>query len=204
MQSATRSFARAAFRSSPSASSFKTATRNTAFTLPRQTFRQQSRRGYASGPSSSSSSSTFLWVGALAAAGGAGYYFYTQSNRSLLAGSASETKGVITPKQEDYQKVYNEIADRLEEKDDYDDGSYGPVLVRLAWHASGTYDKETGTGGSNGATMRFVPEAGHGANAGLKAARDFLEPIKGMLVYSFHNGINTNNYYRKVSLDYLL
>ena len=37
---------------------------------------------------------------------------------------------------------------------DYDDGSYGPVLVRLAWHTSGTYDKNTNTGGSNGATMR--------------------------------------------------
>ena len=34
--------------------------------------------------------------------------------------------------------------------DDYDDGSYGPVLVRLAWHCAGTYDKKTGTGGSNG------------------------------------------------------
>lgn len=52
------------------------------------------------------------------------------------------------------------------------------VLVRLAWHSSGTYDKETGTGGSNGATMRFAPEAEHGANAGLKVARDFLEPVK--------------------------
>lgn len=41
------------------------------------------------------------------------------------------------------------------------------------------YDKETGTGGSNGATMRFAPEGDHGANAGLKAAREFLEPIKG-------------------------
>jgi cytochrome c peroxidase len=51
-------------------------------------------------------------------------------------------------------------------------------LLRLAWHASGTYDKETGTGGSNGATMRFNPEGGHGANAGLQAARDFLEPVK--------------------------
>ncbi len=40
------------------------------------------------------------------------------------------------------------------------------------------YDKETGTGGSNGATMRFAPEGDHGANAGLKAARDFLEPVK--------------------------
>jgi catalase (peroxidase I) len=37
----------------------------------------------------------------------------------------------------------------------YDDGSYGPVLVRLAWHASGTYDKDSKTGGSNGATMRM-------------------------------------------------
>jgi cytochrome c peroxidase len=40
------------------------------------------------------------------------------------------------------------------------------------------YDKDTNTGGSNGATMRFAPEGDHGANAGLKAARDFLEPIK--------------------------
>ena len=27
------------------------------------------------------------------------------------------------------------------------DGSYGPVLLRLAWQASGTYDKESKTGG---------------------------------------------------------
>lgn len=70
------------------------------------------------------------------------------------------------------------------EKDDYDDGSYGPVLVRLAWHASGTYDAATGTGGSNGATMRFAPEGDHGANAGLKHARDFLEPVKRKLALS--------------------
>lgn len=47
------------------------------------------------------------------------------------------------------------------------------------------YDKETGTGGSNGATMRFAPEGDHGANAGLKAARDFLEPIKGKVSLHF-------------------
>jgi cytochrome c peroxidase len=203
MQSATRSFARAAIKSTPSTSAFKTATRNTAFILPRQTFRQQSRRGYAS-QSSSSSSSTLLWAGALAAAGGAGYYFYTQSNGSLLSGSASETKGVFIPKQEDYQKVYDEIASRLEEKDDYDDGSYGPVLVRLAWHASGTYDAETKTGGSNGATMRFAPEGGHGANAGLKAGRDFLEPVKGTFTRPFSYIVNSNVQRREIPLDYLL
>ena len=98
---------------------------------------------------------------------GAGFW-YTQN-----------TPTIFKAEQKDYQNVYNEIAKRLEEKDDYDDGSYGTVLVRLAWHASGTYDKETGTGGSNGATMRFAPEGDHGANAGLKAARDFLEPVKG-------------------------
>lgn len=62
--------------------------------------------------------------------------------------------------------------------DNYDDGSYGPVFIRLAWHASGTYDIRDGTGGSNGATMRFSPEADHGANAGLHVARNVLERVK--------------------------
>lgn len=75
-------------------------------------------------------------------------------------------------------QVYNDIADKLEHDPEYDDGSFGPVLVRLAWHASGTYDKNTGTGGSNGATMRFAPEANHGANAGLIHARKFMDDIK--------------------------
>lgn len=45
-------------------------------------------------------------------------------------------------------------------------------------HASGTYDKHTGNGGSNGATMRFAPEANHGANAGLIHARERIEKVK--------------------------
>ncbi|KAA8577294.1 hypothetical protein MFRU_021g00350 [Monilinia fructicola] len=176
MASTTRTFARAgaAFKST----AFRPATRTTAFTASRQAFRQQSRRGYASEGPAKSSFPLSYGVAALALAGGAGYYFVSQGNGSLLSGSSNETSGLFTPKFEDYQKVYNEIAERLEEKDDYDDGSYGPVLVRLAWHCSGTYDKETGTGGSNGATMRFAPEGDHGANAGLVAARDFLAPIK--------------------------
>lgn len=52
------------------------------------------------------------------------------------------------------------------------------MLVRLAWHCSGTYDKNSGDGGSNGATMRFPAEGNHGCNAGLGAARDKLQPIK--------------------------
>ncbi|KAL7629442.1 heme peroxidase [Parahypoxylon ruwenzoriense] len=156
-----RQFARAALRMTA---------RSTFVTSSRQAFRQNGRRFYSSEPPKSSSSSTLLYLAGAAVAGGAGYYFYTQGS--------SATPKVFKPTKEDYQKVYNEIAGRLEEDDDYDDGSYGPVLVRLAWHASGTYDKETGTGGSNGATMRFSPEGNHGANAGLKHARDFLEPVK--------------------------
>jgi len=56
--------------------------------------------------------------------------------------------------------------------------TWGPVLIRLAWHASGTYSQFDHTGGSNGATMRFCPESRHAANNGLKIARDALEPIK--------------------------
>jgi len=61
---------------------------------------------------------------------------------------------------------------------DYDDGSAGPVLVRLAWHSSGTYCASTNTGGSNGAGMRYEVEGGDPANAGLQHARAFLEPVK--------------------------
>lgn len=77
----------------------------------------------------------------------------------------------------DYQKVYNAIADLLEDEN-YDDGSYGPVFLRLAWHASGTYDVKTKDGGSFHATMRYKPEAGHGANAGLGIARERLNRVK--------------------------
>lgn len=139
---------------------------------PRVAFRQ-SGRFYSSEANAKSSGGLLKWLLLGGGAAGAGGYFFYQSGE--------QTPKVFKPKFDDYQAVYNEIASRLEEKDDYDDGSYGPVLLRLAWHASGTYDKETGTGGSNGATMRFAPESDHGANAGLKAARDFLEPVKGKL-----------------------
>ncbi|KAF2431832.1 cytochrome c peroxidase [Tothia fuscella] len=182
----TRSIARSALRAT--SSSFKnTATRNYTRFAPvaRQTFRQQ-YRGYADNatlaptptpnPTPKAGGSNAWIYGLVAAVGaiGGGTYWFTQ-NPDLFA---EKVKASFVPAFEDYQKVYNAIAKALEEHDEYDDGSYGPVLVRLAWHASGTYDKDTKTGGSNGATMRFAPEGDHGANAGLKAARDFLEPIK--------------------------
>ena len=54
----------------------------------------------------------------------------------------------------DFEAVAADIRKILHQPE-YDDGSAGPVLVRLAWHASGTYCSETDTGGSNGAGMRY-------------------------------------------------
>ena len=58
------------------------------------------------------------------------------------------------------------------------DGDFGPTMVRLAWHSSGTYDKMSRTGGSGGGTIRFKEELAHGGNAGLDKAVARLEPIK--------------------------
>lgn len=52
------------------------------------------------------------------------------------------------------------------------------TFIRLAWHCCGTYKKSDNSGGSNGAAMRFKPEASYGNNAGLDIARAALEPIK--------------------------
>eukprot|EP00937_MAST-01D_sp_MAST-1D-sp2_P002110 g2110.t1 len=52
-----------------------------------------------------------------------------------------------------------------------------PMAIRLAWHASGTFDKADGSGGSDGATMRFAPESADDANAGLSIMRDLLKPV---------------------------
>jgi hypothetical protein len=52
-----------------------------------------------------------------------------------------------------------------------------PMAVRLAWHASGTFDKADGSGGSDGATMRFEPESTDDANAGLGISRDMMHRV---------------------------
>eukprot|EP00898_Chlorokybus_atmophyticus_P009296 jgi/Chlat1/997/Chrsp108S01408 len=94
---------------------------------------------------------------------------------ALGAGTASYVHAKEPPKV-DYQQVRKDIEAVLEDYN-YDDGSFGPVVVRLAWHCSGTYDKASNKGGSDGATMRFMPESGHAANRGLDNARLRLEEV---------------------------
>lgn len=73
----------------------------------------------------------------------------------------------------DYKAVANDI-----EKAVMDNPDWGPTLVRLAWHSSGTYDKMSKTGGSQAGTIRFKEELAHGGNAGLaNTAVKWLEPI---------------------------
>ncbi|KAJ1388425.1 heme peroxidase [Ochromonadaceae sp. CCMP2298] len=85
--------------------------------------------------------------------------------------------GIFGP---DIKKAKQDIVAAIEADDEKraDGTSIGPTLIRLAWHASGTYSAHSKTGGSSGAGMRFAPEAEWGANAGLKGTRDFLESIK--------------------------
>lgn len=89
---------------------------------------------------------------------------------SALAFAASPSDSLT---KEEVSAAANAIHELLDNEDDM-----GPTLVRLAWHASGTYDKDSGSGGSDGATMRFKPESHHDANAGLEVARSALEPVK--------------------------
>lgn len=80
-----------------------------------------------------------------------------------------------------YQKVYNAIAQKLIDVDDYDYGSYAPLLVRLAWHNSGSYDQNDNSelkGGSYAGTMRFKKEQADPENAGLVTGIEFLKSIK--------------------------
>ncbi|KAI9637367.1 heme peroxidase [Dioszegia hungarica] len=80
-------------------------------------------------------------------------------------------------KEGDFAAIRGEVRKILKQPG-YDDGSIGPVLVRLAWHQSGTYSAIDSNGGSNGAGMRFGTEKMDPANAGLHHAITYLMPIQ--------------------------
>ena len=100
----------------------------------------------------------------------------------------SSTNVDAVAKQPNLTSAKEQIADIINDLDvinpSCDDGAQGggggiaPMLLRLAWHSSGTWDKKAKNGGSEGGTMRFTTEAGHGGNAGLQHARALLEPVK--------------------------
>lgn len=84
----------------------------------------------------------------------------------------------------DYDKLRADIVAIMEAEDKRrgDGTGIGPTFVRLAWHASGTYSKVDGTGGSNGATMRFCPEGQCGVWVWMACSTDPSHRLMASLV----------------------
>ncbi len=81
----------------------------------------------------------------------------------------------------DVEALKQDVLDVMTQSQDWwpaDYGHYGPLFIRMSWHAAGTYRIEDGRGGGGDGAQRFAPLNSWPDNANLDKARRLLWPVK--------------------------